>query len=225
MKTIWAVAFLMGTGSAWAQTADVWFVAGESLISSSLGADPEYCVVATGLTAPTSAQCQAAGDTGNDIKLGNGFRFGFRFGFNMKDHFGHEIQYAYSRTSLSCNDVGSNVCYLYDSPTAIKQGMAIHEGGYNFLAYATKEGSRIRPFGTAGVEFANYVPPGQSAAYGGGSTKFGFNYGAGVKIKVKGFWGIRFDFRQYTTPKPFGFPLNGGWVHQEEVTAGFGVFI
>jgi opacity protein-like surface antigen len=217
MKTILAVAFLLGAGSAWAQSADFWFDAGESLISSSLGADPAYC--------STGAICQSVGDTGNDLKLGNGFRFGFRFGFNMKDHFGHEIQYAYSRTSLSCNDVGSNVCLLYESPTAIKEGMAIHEGGYNFLAYGTKEGSRIRPFGTAGVEFANYVPPGQSAAYGGGSTKFGFNYGAGVKIKLKGFWGIRFDFRQYTTPKPFGFPLANGWLHQEEVTAGFGVFI
>jgi opacity protein-like surface antigen len=217
MKTILAVAFLMGTGSAWAQSADFWFVAGESLINSYLGADPAYC--------STGAICQAVGDPGKDIQLGNGFRFGFRFGFNWKDHFGHEIQYAYSRTSLSCNDVGSDVCLLYESPTAIKEGMAIHEGGYNFLAYGTKEGSRIRPFGTAGVEFANYVPPGQSAAYGGGSTKFGFNYGAGVKIKLKGFWGMRFDFRQYTTPKPFGFPLANGWVHQEEVTAGVGVFL
>jgi opacity protein-like surface antigen len=217
MKTILAVAFLMGAGSAWAQTADVWFVAGESLIDSYLGADPAYCA--------TGAICQSLGDNGKDIKLANGFRFGFRFGFNWKDHFGHEIQYAYSRTQLQCNDLGSNVCFLYQSPAAVKLGMAIHEGGYNFLAYATKEGSRIRPFGTAGVEFANYVPPGQSAAYGGGSTKFGFNYGAGVKIKVKGFWGVRFDFRQYTTPKPFGFPLANGWLHQEEVTAGVGVFL
>ena len=91
----------MGAGSAWAQTADFWFDAGTSLIDSYLGADPAYCVVATGLTAPTGAQCQAAGDNGKDLQLGNGFRFGFRFGFNWKDHFGHEIQYAYSRTSLS----------------------------------------------------------------------------------------------------------------------------
>ena len=46
--------------------------------------------------------------------------------------------------------------------------MAIHQGGYNFLLYATPEGTRIRPFATGGVVFANYVPPGASATSGGG---------------------------------------------------------
>jgi opacity protein-like surface antigen len=204
MKTVLAVLLLAGSGTVWAQSADVWFSAGESLISTYLGADPNLCT--------TAAACQTIGDTGKDLQLTDGFRFGFRFAFNWKSRFGHEIQYAYSRTQLKYNDT---------SP-ATEQGMAIHQGGYNFLAFGTREEARLRPFATAGVMFANYVPPGSSAAYGGGSTKLGFNYGGGVKIKVRGPWGLRFDLRQYVTPIPFGLALASGWVHQTEVSAGVG---
>jgi hypothetical protein len=104
--------------------------------------------------------------------------------------------------------------------------MAIHQGGYNFLLYATKEGTRVRPFATGGVMFANYVPPGSSATSGGGENKFGVNYGGGVKVRLTSLFGVRLDVRQYTTPKPFGssFPfLREGWLRQTEISAGFGV--
>jgi hypothetical protein len=101
--------------------------------------------------------------------------------------------------------------------------MAIHQGGYNFLLYATNEGTRIRPFATGGVGFANYVPPGASATSGGGSNKFGVNYGGGVKMRITSLFGARLDVRQYTTPKPFGLPLAQGWIRQTEISAGFGV--
>jgi len=128
---------------------------------------------------------------------------------NNESHFGHEVQYAYSRTQLNIS--GS------------KQGMAIHQGGYNFLIYATPEGTRVRPFATGGVLFANYVPPGSSATSGGGDNKFGFNYGGGVKVRVTSLFGVRFDVRQATTPKPFDLPLREGWLRQTEISAGFGV--
>jgi opacity protein-like surface antigen len=86
--------------------------------------------------------------------------------------------------------------------------------------------SRIRPFATAGLHFSNFVPPGASATSGGGSTKFGFNYGAGVKVKVSSLFGVRFDLRQYQTGKPdFGGLLSNrsGLLRQTEVSAGFGV--
>ena len=146
---------------------------------------------------------------------------------NNESHFGHEVQYAYSRTSLdtpaqpaiigTVNNVGS------PATPASSQGMAIHQGGSNFLLYATNEGTRIRPFATGGVEFANYVPPGSSAASGGGSNKFGVNYGGGVKVRLTHLFGARLDVRQYTTPKPFNLPLASGWLRQTEVSAGFGV--
>lgn len=185
-----------GAGSAWGQLFEVWFNGGQSLMSNNgLGSD-----------LPASA-----GGLKDDFALEDGFRFSFRMALNNESHFGHEVQYAYSRTKL-------------DEPGSVPMGMAIHQGGYNFLLYATNEGTRIRPFATGGVMFANYVPPGASATQGGGDNKFGFNYGGGVKVKVASIFGLRFDVRQYTTPKPFSLPyLRQGWLRQTEVSAGFGV--
>lgn len=204
MRKYLAVLFLAGSASVWAQTAEIWFDAGESILSSSLGT-LQQCT--------TTSLCEALGASSNDLQFTNGFRFGFRFDLNSGDHYGHEVQYAYNRTHLQFND---------GSGTSL--GMAYHQGSYNFLYYLTKSDTRIRPFGTAGVGFTNYVLPGQSAAYGGGSTKLGFNYGVGVKVKVVGPWAARFDLRQYTTPKPFGFPLQSGWIKQEEVSVGVGYY-
>jgi hypothetical protein len=160
----------------------------------------------------SNAGLGSASPTGspNDYQLDDGFRFGFRFGFNSAGHLGHEFQYAYSRTHLFFQgaDLG---------------GMAIHQGGYNFLYYANKDGARIRPFATGGVHFSNFVPPGSSATSGGGSTKFGLNYGAGVKIILTSLFAIRFDIRRYETTKPFDLLMNDGWLHQTEVSAGFGI--
>ena len=60
--------------------------------------------------------------------------------------------------------------------------MAIHQGGYNFLLYATPEGTRIRPFATGGL--------GSPLCAAGGLGQLGrrreqarVNYGGGVKAK------------------------------------------
>lgn len=193
-KLLLAVLFALGA-PVFAQSFEGFFSAGQGLLSNSgLGTD------------------QALGGTSNDVQLTDGFRFAFRVGFNNDTIFGHEIQYAYQRTQLRFNDEGGT-----------QEGMAVHQGGYNFLVYATKEGSRIRPFGTGGVGFFNFVPPGSSAISGGGSTKFGFSYGGGVKVKITNLFAIRGDIRQYTSPKPFGLPLASGWLRMTEISAGFGV--
>ena len=210
--------FLAGAGSAWGQLFEVWFNGGQSLMSNkglgTLNLDPN-----TGTP--------LAGASKNDLQLGDGFRFSFRMTLNNESHFGHEVQYAYSRTSLDSpaqpGTIGTVLSPGIPASPASSQGMAVHQGGYNFLLYATNEGTRIRPFATGGVGFANYVPPGASAASGGGSNKFGFNYGGGVKVRVTHLFGLRFDVRQYTTPKPFDLPLKEGWLRQTEVSAGFGV--
>jgi opacity protein-like surface antigen len=196
MRKLVVVLFLACAGSAWGQLFEVWFNGGQSLLSNKgLGSD-----------LPASA-----GGLKDDFALEDGFRFSFRMDLNNESHFGHEVQYAYSRTKL-------------DEPGSPPLGMAIHQGGYNFLLYATNEGTRIRPFATGGVMFANYVPPGSSATSGGGDNKFGFNYGGGVKVRLTSLFGVRLDVRQYTTPKPFSLPyLRQGWLRQTEVSAGFGV--
>jgi opacity protein-like surface antigen len=181
---------------AWAQYGELWVSAGQNIFSNKgLG------TLAT------------IGGSQDDVSLNNGFRFGFRMGFNGDGRTGHEFQYAYNRTQLQFGT----------GAAATKQGMAVHMAGYNYLLYANREGARVRPFATGGVGFANFVPPGSSAAQGGGSTKYGFNYGGGVKLRVAGPYAVRFDVRQYTTPKPFGLPLAQGWIRINEISAGFGV--
>ena len=200
MRKLAVVLFLAGAGSSWGQSFEVWFNGGQSLLSNkglgTISADQN------GVPLP--------GATKDDIQLEDGFRFSFRIALNNDSHFGHEVQYAYNRTKLH-------------QPGASDTGMAIHQGGYNFLLYATPEGTRIRPFATGGVGFSNYVFPGASAASGGGYNKFGFNYGGGVKMRVTSLFGVRVDVRQYTTPKPLDLPLKEGWLRQTEISAGFGV--
>lgn len=148
------------------------------------------------------------------VTLRDGFRFGFRLTLNSQVYTGHELGYAYNRTTLR----------FYNDP-ASDQGMAIHQGFYNYLGYLTKEGKRIRPFATAGVHFNTYVPPGASVSSGGGTTKFGINYGGGIKALVSSKYAIRVDFRQYQNGKPFDLPGNSGWLKMNEISAGFSLVL
>lgn len=145
--------------------------------------------------------------TTSPVSLDSGWKFGFRITLNTGRFMGHEFGYGYNRTQL---DIGGQ-----------QQGMAIHQGFYDFLIYGMPEGRRVRPFAAGGVHFNNYVPPGSSAASGGGSTKFGFNYGGGVKVRVTNMFLIRFDLRQYRTGKPFDLPGSSGLLNQTEISAGF----
>jgi len=147
--------------------------------------------------------------TGPVYKLDDGYRFSFRFGFNQGDHFGHEIQYAFNHTQL---DVSGS-----------KSAMHFHQGGYNFLYYLLSDKSKVRPFGTAGVMFDDFVPPGGAINYGS-QNKFGANFGGGVKVHVKGMWALRFDVREYVSGKPdFGVFNNSGSLWQTEVSGGIGI--
>ncbi len=145
------------------------------------------------------------------VSFKDGWKFGFRMAFNSWRYLGHETGYAYNRTKL---DIQGE-----------QTGMAIHQGSYNFLAYAVPEGKPVRPFATGGVNFNNFVPPGASAQYGQGETKFGFNYGAGVKFRVNHMWGARLDVRQYECGKPFDLPNASGRIKLFEVSVGVYVWM
>jgi len=145
-KLLLVVAGLAMAGSAGAEGIEVWFLAGQTLMSNGgLG----------------SASCVAGelciGGSQNDISLTDGFHFGFRGGFNTGDHLGYEMGYMYNRTSL---DVLGE-----------KTGMAYHQVMFNALYYITNPDARFRPFATGGAGFTNYAQPGTSAAYGGGTTQ------------------------------------------------------
>jgi opacity protein-like surface antigen len=58
---------------------------------------------------------------------------------------------------------------------------------------------------------------------GNGSTKFGYNYGGGIKVKLTSMFLGRIDIRDYTNGKPdFGLSPSG-MLHQLEVSAGIGI--
>jgi opacity protein-like surface antigen len=148
-------------------------------------------------------------DIGQGFTLDDGWRLAFRIGLNSWTFFGQEFGYAYNRTHLKGQgqDLG---------------GMAIHQGFYNLLAYATPEGTRIRPFVTGGGHFSNFVQPGASAQQGQGSTKFGVNYGGGIKARISEKYQVRVDFRQYLQGKPFDIPGASGSLRLNEISVGFG---
>lgn len=177
-----------------AQTAEFWFSAGQSVLANSGGI----------------GSLTQGGGSNNDLALQDGFRFSLSMGINTGGHLGYEFGYAYNRTHLDIQgqDLG---------------GMAIHQGFGDVLLYATKEGSRIRPFAAGGVQFSNFVPPGVSATQGGGSTKFGFNAGFGVKVKLTSMFGLRLDYRLFTNPAPDFGQFRNGWFRQNAITAGIGV--
>ncbi len=145
-------------------------------------------------------------DGQNYYTIDGDFRMAVRLTLNTYRFFGHEIGYAYNRATL--NLAGSGM------------GMSVHEGGYAFLAYATPEGSKIRPFAAGGGHFASFYPPGTGVYSGSGYTKFGFNYGGGIKVKVSPMFAIRLDVRDHATGKPFPLENRSGLLHMMEISAG-----
>jgi opacity protein-like surface antigen len=143
-------------------------------------------------------------DLGSGYTLDRGFKLAGRMTMNTREYMGYEIGYAYNRAQLAQAGQG-------------QQGMGIHQGFAGVLLYATPRDARIRPFLAGGGHFANFVPPGASATQGQGETRFGINYGGGVKIKITGPWQVRLDFRQFNTAKPFSAT---GRMRMNEISAG-----
>ena len=161
------------------------------------------------------------GGNSDAVKLLDGFRVGFRLGFNTNGNFGHEFQYAYNRSALS-DSTGMIL------PVPGSAGMAIHQVGYNLLYYLKpgREDAKVRPFFTAGANLDSFSTP-ATASPRGGSPRFGFNYGGGVKYRISPLWGWRFDIRGYDSGKPnwSGVLHNqSGLLQQFEASVGFGVY-
>lgn len=147
----------------------------------------------------------ASGNAVN-VTLQNGFRLAVRLTINTYRFAGHEFGYAYSHSNVALGGTSN--------PTPV------HQGFYDFLLYATPEGSRIRPFAAGGIQFSSFFPPGASVYQGNGTTKFGINGGAGIKVRVTPIIGLRFDVRDYNTGKPFNFTGQSGRLNQMEISVG-----
>lgn len=146
------------------------------------------------------------------VELDDGWRFGFRVTLNNYRFMGQEFGYAYNRTRLRIAGTDSG-------------GTAIHQGLFNWLLYATKEGARVRPFATGGAHFSNFIVPGASVTSGGGDNKIGVNYGGGVKVRLNDKFLIRLDARQYVNGKPFDLRDASGPLKQLEVSIGFSFYM
>jgi opacity protein-like surface antigen len=165
--------------------------------------------------------------TSGTYTLQDGFRLTLRMTLNSWRFMGHEFGYGYNHTSVAApaTTVSGVVTGLPTQPGATTQtipaqtiGVPAHQGFYDFLVYAAPEGFRIRPFAAGGVQFTAFSQPG--SYYGNRETKYGINYGAGIKVKVKEPWGVRFDVRQYNMGKPFSLPNASGRLLMWEFTGG-----
>jgi opacity protein-like surface antigen len=198
-----ALLLLLPAGTLAAQSGEFWAEGGASVLADSSIGSP------------------IPGGNSNAVKLDDGFRVSFRFVLNSSGHLGHEFQYAYNRSALS----DSTGIVL---PQPGSAGMAIHQVGYNLLYYLrpTSDEDRVRPFFTAGVNVDSFSTP-ATANPRGGSARFGFNYGGGIKYRISQLWAWRWDVRGYDTGKPNwrGVLHNqSGLLQQFEASVGIGVY-
>jgi opacity protein-like surface antigen len=175
---------------------------------------------------PGNSKNLGADSTGNPYTMNDGFNMALRMTLNSWRFFGVEVGYGYNHTGIdvpASTVPGTLPGQPSTSVPAQTISVPIHQGFGDFLVYATPEGMRIRPFAAGGVHFSSFFPPGASAYYGNQETKFGINYGAGLKVRLTEVWGIRFDARYYNNGKPFNgsFSNQSGRLNQLAVTAGF----
>lgn len=142
-------------------------------------------------------------------RMKDGFRLSFRMALNTGRFIGHEFGYAYSRTGIVAPEVTTINGSITSTIPAQDISIPSHQGFYDFLIYAVPEGKIIRPFAAGGVQFTAFSQPG-SEYTNNRETKYGINYGGGVKVKVKENWGFRLDVRQYNMGKPFKLPNASG---------------
>ncbi len=190
---------------AWPQSAELG-------ISAGYGSLGEKAISVTEIAATASRETYS---------LSNGVRIGARMGFNTRRFIGHEASYAYQHARL---DV------LASSPEATEMAdlgaIRAHHFYYNGLLHAAPTGFPVRPFVTGGGGFSSFFLPGISSLSGGGDTKFGYNYGGGVKLNFFQY-GIRFDVRNHVTGKPFGryLPNVDGKLNNTEFSVTFYVLL
>ena len=153
------------------------------------------------------------GGGAESYELGNGMRIGGRMSFDFRSYFSHEIAYTWQRAKFRVT-TSDGV-----TTTASESNIGIHNYYYNFVAHATRRDSAVRPFVTGGGGMSSFTYPGYST-FSRGDTKFGYNYGAGIKFRLSDKYGLRFDVRDHVTGKPYFDDLDGR-LHNVETSMTF----
>jgi hypothetical protein len=152
--------------------------------------------------------------------------FGLRLTRNTPGYYGHELGYIRSDAIVRSNVLVDGV------RTQREDGVRVQQIFYNFLIYFMPAGERWRPFITGGLQTHQYGTPDITGWPGGGTRKYGVNYGGGLKLLLSRNALIRFDIRDYITGKPYNLffapgdiasnPFRGGGrLRQYEFSAGF----
>lgn len=163
-----------------------------------------------GLTDPSQ------GPLGSDINLGSGFLFAPRLTLHSRKHLSHEFSYIFTRANIKV-PVGDTV--------ALDQGMSVGQLMYNALLSATPEGSKIRPYATAGAGLVSFYPPGFGLFSGVTVNRPAVNYGAGLRVQLTELLHTRVDYRQTISPSPRIFQTQdtSGSFRQNQFSVGLGI--
>jgi hypothetical protein len=144
------------------------------------------------------------------IQMKNGFKGGARLSLNSGLLTGHELSYGYERYDL---DIGGQT-----ESTATAQDFY-----YDFVLHLTPGAVPVRPFLLAGAGYTSFSPGnGGVFADASGANEIGVNFGGGVKVKVRKFFGVRFDVRNHLTRKPNFLDIAGvsGQLNRMEYSVG-----
>lgn len=147
------------------------------------------------------------------LALSDGFKTGGRLTLGG-GLLAHEISYGYERHDLEVNGQKDSVA-------------TIHQLFYDLVVHILPGGSMVRPFVVGGAGIVRFVPgDSELLQLASGETKFGWNYGGGVKIKLAPMFGVRFDVRDHVTSKPnfLNLPNVSGKLHDLEISGGVSLY-
>jgi hypothetical protein len=147
------------------------------------------------------------------VRLDSGFGLAARLDIHSGRYLAHELSYGFDRDELvlSGEDLGA---------------VGVHQFFYDLMLHLTPRESAVRPFVIGGLGFSSFFPPATDILQTGGITKFGFNYGGGLKFKLHRRVGLRVDVRDHISSKPniLSLPDVTGKLHQVEYSAGLSLY-
>ncbi len=149
------------------------------------------------------------------FSMEDGLRSGLRINFLTKGKWGSEAYYGYQSTTATFTRA-DNATRPLELPTQV------HQFGANVLYYplGTEDTDErfIVPFASAGLGAAIYRPTSEAKRIASDplqgniselieSGRFSLNYGFGVRRRLNGMFGVRFDVRGFLSRSPtFGLP-------------------
>ena len=143
------------------------------------------------------------------VRLDSGYGVAARLDIHSGRFVAHELSYGFDRDDLTLS--------------AESQGpVTVHQFFYDLVLHLTPRGVAVRPFVVGGLGFSGFFPPETDLVQTAGITKFGFNYGGGLKFTLNRLLGLRVDIRDHVSNKPniLSLPDVTGKLHQVEFSAG-----